>query len=57
MVAGTHGAEEVTAELLFVLCKENGVLYAIYTSWLKGLVCTVQIEAKESDRLSKVALT
>ena len=26
MVAGTHGAEEVTAELLFVLCKENGVL-------------------------------
>ena len=24
MVAGTHGAEEITAEFLFVLCKQNG---------------------------------
>ena len=24
MTAGSHGAEEITAEFLFVLCKENG---------------------------------
>ena len=23
-ISGNHGAEEVVAELLFVLCKENG---------------------------------
>lgn len=39
MVAGTHGAEEVTAELLFVLCKENGVLYNLLSDTFLYLVC------------------
>ena len=29
MTAGTHGAEEVTAEFLFVLCKESGTCVCV----------------------------